>query len=73
MRMTSMESQAAALTSACWPTATRRGPAAAALASAWAVMENRAKVSNGERFTCLLGRGVGQLCLSLVASVCDER
>lgn len=48
MRMTSMGSRAAALTSACWPTATRLGPAAAAPASAWAAMGSRARVSDRE-------------------------
>lgn len=48
MRMTSMGSQVAAPTSAFWPTATRRGPAAAAPASAWAVMGSHARVSEGQ-------------------------
>lgn len=50
-----MGSRVAAPTSACWPTATRRGPAAAALASAWAVMGSHARVSNTAGCACLLG------------------
>lgn len=57
MRMTSLGSQVAAPTSACWPIATRRGPAAAAPASAWAVMGSHARVSNREGHVCLLGMG----------------
>lgn len=58
MRMTSMGNRVAAPTSACWPTATRRGPAAAAPASAWEVMGNPARVSDGAGRACLRG-GVG--------------
>lgn len=48
VRMTSMGSQVAAPTSACLPTATRRGPAGAALASAWEVTGSPARVSDRE-------------------------
>ena len=70
MRMTSSGSQVAAPTSACWPTATRRGPAAAVPASAWAVTGSHARVSDREGPVCLLGwGGAGFLSASLQLAV----
>lgn len=60
VKTTSMGSRVAALTSACWPTATRRGPAAAVPASAWAVTGSHARVSDREEGVCPLG-GCGRV------------